>query len=91
MAELAAAPRVNQAPGSLHRVPQRFCRPDEILCGVGLNVQYGTHLRDDLMQVTGWQITKRFPFHDRTLCRGLSGRPAGQALRRCCSRHGARP
>jgi hypothetical protein len=58
VAELASAPRINEPPSSLHRVPERLCRPNQVLCSRCFNIKYGAHLRDDLAARVGRQISK---------------------------------
>jgi hypothetical protein len=58
VAELASAPRIDEPPSSLHRVPERLRRPNQVLCSRCFNIKYGAHLRDDLAARVGWQISK---------------------------------
>ena len=58
VAELASAPRIDEPPSSPHRVPERLCRPDQVLCSRCFNIKYGAHLSDDLAARVGWQISK---------------------------------
>ena len=54
VAELVPAPRIDKPPSSLHRVPERFRRPNQILCSCCFSINYGAHLRDDLTARAGW-------------------------------------
>jgi hypothetical protein len=58
VAELASAPRIDEPPSSLHRVPERLRRPNQVLRSRCFNIKYGAHLRDDLAARVGWQISK---------------------------------
>jgi hypothetical protein len=63
VAELAPAPRIDEPPGSLHRVPERLRRSNQVLCSRCFNIKCGAHFRDDLAARAGWQISKRVPVH----------------------------
>jgi hypothetical protein len=67
-AELAPAPRIDEPSNSLHRVPQRFRRPDQVLCRRRFDIKRGADSRDDLAARFGWQISKRVPVHGHRLC-----------------------
>src|SRR5262249_40185992 len=45
VAELAPAPRIYEPSSSLHRVPQRLRRPNQVLCSRCFNIKCGAHLR----------------------------------------------
>jgi hypothetical protein len=52
------APRIDEPSSSLHRVPERLRRSNQVLCSRCVNIKYGAHLHDDLAARAGWQISK---------------------------------
>ena len=84
VAELAPAPRIDEPPSSLHRVPQRLRRPNQVLCSRCFNIKCGTPPRRSLgaSRLAGQQAN---PSPRPTLCRTLirphcrmAGMPAGE-------------
>jgi hypothetical protein len=75
VAELAPAPRVDEPPGSLHRVLEGLRGPNQVLGSRCFNIKHRAHLRDDLAARVGWQISKRATVHGQTLCPSCCIRP----------------
>jgi hypothetical protein len=57
VAEFSPAPRIDEPSGSLHRVPQGFRRPNQVLRRDRFDIKHGAHLGDDLTARVGWQIS----------------------------------